>query len=77
MSQYSTSKMLGKLAVGQNNIRTEDVSQETEEVEKELAAPQLVPSAKKPSEELEMKNVLSNILGPSFSKGYSPMDKNN
>ncbi|CAM2761479.1 hypothetical protein LEAN103870_01660 [Legionella anisa] len=72
MSQYSTSKMLGKLAAGQSNSRLEEVSQEIEEVGQEFAVPQLVPSAK-PSE--EMKNVLTNILGPSFSKGYSPMDK--
>lgn len=74
MSQYSTSKMLGKLAAGQNNSRLEDVSQETEEVGQEFAVPQLTPSAR-PSEELQMKEVLGNILGPSFSKGYSPMDK--
>ncbi|HHF7365767.1 TPA: hypothetical protein ACPSKY_000868 [Legionella bozemanae] len=74
MSQYSTSKMLGKLAAGQSNSRLKEVSQETEEVEQEFTVPQLVPSAK-PSEELEMKKVLNNILGPSFSKGYSPMDK--
>ncbi|HHT0593040.1 TPA: hypothetical protein ACTXXA_000132 [Legionella anisa] len=74
MSQYSTSKMLGKLAAGQSNSRHKEVSQEIEEVGQEFAVPQLVPSAK-PSEELEMKNVLNNILGPSFSKGYSPMDK--
>ncbi|PWY56952.1 hypothetical protein DGG96_04325 [Legionella qingyii] len=75
MSQYSTSKMLGKLAAGQGNTRIEDVSQATEEVGQELAVPQLIPSAKKTSEELEMKKLLTNILGPSFSKGYSPMDK--
>ncbi|KTD74493.1 hypothetical protein [Legionella tucsonensis] len=74
MSDYSTSKMLGKLAAGQSHSRLRDVSQKTEEVEQEFAVPQLVPSAK-PSEELEMKKVLSNILGPSFSKEYSPMDK--
>lgn len=74
MSQYSTSKMLGKLAAGQSNSRCEGVSQETEQVGQEFAVPRLAPSAK-PSEELEMKNVLNNILGPSFSKGYSPMDK--
>ncbi len=73
MSQYSTSKMLGKLAAGQSNSRCE-VSQETEQVGQEFAVPRLTPSAKL-SEELEMKNVLNNILGPSFSKGYSPMDK--
>ncbi|KTD39988.1 hypothetical protein [Legionella parisiensis] len=74
MSQYSTSKMLGKLAAGQSNSRHKDVSQEIEEVAQEFAVPQLTPSAK-PSEELEMKKVLNNILGPSFSKGYTPMDK--
>lgn len=74
MSQYSTSKMLGKLAAGQSNSRFEKVPQEMEEVGQGFAAPQLLPSAK-PSEELEMKKVLNNILGPSFSKGYSPMDK--
>lgn len=74
MSQYSTSKMLGKLAAGQNNLRQNDVSQDKEDINEEFAVPQLSPSAK-PSEELEMKNVLKNILGPSSSKGYSPMDK--
>ncbi|QMT61297.1 MULTISPECIES: hypothetical protein [unclassified Legionella] len=75
MSQYSTSKMLGKLGAGQSNTRTEANSQETEEVAQEFAVPQLTPSAKKPSEELEMKHVLNNILGASFTKGHSPMDK--
>ncbi|MCW8442554.1 hypothetical protein OQJ05_00630 [Fluoribacter gormanii] len=75
MSQYSTSKMLGKLAAGQSNPRIEEVSQATEEVGQEFAVPQLMPSAKKSPEELEMKKVLNNILGSSFSKGYSPMDK--
>lgn len=74
MSQFSTSKMLGRLAAGQIKPRVEEVSQEKEEVEKEIAVPQLTPSAK-PSEDLEMKNILGAILGPSFSKGNSPMDK--
>ncbi|MCW8408504.1 hypothetical protein OQJ13_05905 [Legionella sp. PATHC035] len=73
MSQFSTSKMLGKLAAGQNKPRFEESLQD-EKIGEEIATPQLTPSAK-PSEELEMKKVLNNILGPSFSKGYSPMDK--
>ncbi|CAM2748613.1 Uncharacterised protein [Legionella steigerwaltii] len=76
MSQFSTSKMLGKLTAGQNNPRVADVSQEIEEVGEEVAAPkhQLMPSAK-PSEELKMQNVLTNILGQPLQNGPSPMDK--
>ncbi|KTD67782.1 MULTISPECIES: hypothetical protein [Legionella] len=77
MSQFSTSKMLGKLAAGQGKPQFASVSsQKIEEVGEEIAAPkhQLTPSAK-PSAELDMKNVLGASLAPQFSKGYSPMDK--
>ncbi|KTD53382.1 hypothetical protein Lsan_3792 [Legionella santicrucis] len=72
MSKNSTSTMLGKLAVGQNESCSETVlGQKSEEVGETFAVPQLKPS-KKP----KMEEVLTNILGAAFSKGYSPMDKN-
>ncbi|WP_115710835.1 hypothetical protein [Legionella sainthelensi] len=72
MSKNSTSKMLGKLAVGKNEPRSEAVSeQKSEDVGEAFAVPQLKPS-KKP----KMEEVLTNILGAAFSKGCSPMDKN-
>jgi hypothetical protein len=71
MSEYSTSIMLGKLATGQAKTQPKaDVNQEEQEVKEVFAVPQLKPSA-----EPEMKEVLANILGPSASKKYSPMDK--
>lgn len=71
MSKNSTSTMLGKLAVGQNEPRTEVVlDQKSEDVGEVCAVPQL-----KPSKQPKMEEVLTNILGASFSKGYSPMDK--
>ncbi len=63
--------MLGKLAVGQNEPRSEEVlEQKSGEPGEGFAVPQLKPS-KKP----KMDEVLTNILGATFSKGYSPMDK--
>lgn len=71
MSQYSTSKILGKLAIEPSKIQDEDVlPQEAAQVMTDgEAVPQL-----KPSNELQMKEVLMKSLGASFSKDYSPMD---
>lgn len=71
MSQYSPSKMLGKLAVGQNETCSDAApKQNLEEVGEAFAVPQLKPS-KKP----KMEEVLNKILGVSLSKGHSPMDR--
>ena len=72
MSQYSTSKMLGRLAGRQGKSRTEEeVLAREEEVEDIFSAP--APQLK-PSTEPEMKEVLTHILGTSYSKKYSPVD---
>ncbi|MBI2785901.1 MAG: hypothetical protein HYX60_06200 [Legionella longbeachae] len=71
MSDYSTSKMLGKLAVGKVKTQPENtLDEEMQEIEEVFSVPQLKPSA-----EPQMKEVLANILSPSFSKKHSPVDK--
>lgn len=67
MYRNSTSKMLGKLVTGQG----EDAIDKEGELllqnaeEPVFSVPQLKP---------QMQEVLTNILGPSFSKKHSPVD---
>jgi hypothetical protein len=66
MYRNSTSKMLGKLVTrqGEDAINNEEQLLQNAE-EAVFSAPQLKP---------QMKEVLTNILGPSFSKKHSPVD---
>lgn len=64
MGGNSTSTMLGRLAVGQKKPRIEGVlEQKSEEVGEDFVAPQF-----KPSNKCEMNEVLTHILGATFSK---------
>ena len=64
MTSQSTAKMLARMA-GKSSSST--LIEESEELESLISAPQLHPSA-------EMEHILSNILGASASKKYSPLD---
>lgn len=71
MNEYSTSKILGKLRVIEGEEHSEKCLNQETPVQREASdADQL-----KQEEEPKLGKVLANILGISFSKKPSPMDK--
>jgi hypothetical protein len=64
MTINSTSKILARLV---GNGTSEQFEEESQEIEHLCIAPQLKPTS-------EMEEILANILRPSASKKYTPMD---
>jgi hypothetical protein len=67
MTIQSTSKMLASMLGNNNAQNPETVDTVAQEPVDLFSAPQLKPTA-------DMEHILANILGPSSSKKYSPLD---
>lgn len=64
MAVHSTSKMLASMVEKSKSERPDTIDQEPGEL---FTTPQLKPTS-------DLEHILANILGPSSSKKYTPMD---